>query len=143
MQSPNINFHSEDISFTLVSKKKIRDWVTQAIQNEKLETGAISYIFCSDEYLHKMNVKYLNHDTYTDIITFDYSDNKLISGDLFISYDRIKQNAKSFKNSVKNELHRVMIHGVLHLCGYGDKTNEEKKIMRSKEDYYLHSRNDI
>jgi len=140
MPSPNIDFHSEDINFTLASKKKLRDWITKTIQNEKLETGEISYIFCSDEYLHEMNVKYLDHDTYTDIITFDYTDDKLVSGDLFISYDRVKQNAKTFNDLVKNELHRVMIHGVLHLCGYGDKTESEKKIMRSKEDYYLHNR---
>lgn len=137
MSSSSINFHSEEIRFTLTLKKKLRAWINQTIESENLEVGTVSYIFCNDEYLHEMNVKYLNHDTYTDIITFDYSEGKLVSGDLFISYDRIKQNAKTFNNSIKNELHRVMIHGVLHLCKYGDKTEKEKATMRSKENHYL------
>ncbi|MFT6715604.1 MAG: putative rRNA maturation factor [Saprospiraceae bacterium] len=132
-----IHFYSEDVNLKITSKKKVRQWITQTILNEKLTADTISYIFCNDEYLHKMNLKYLNHDTYTDIITFDYSENKSVSGDLFISYDRIKQNASTFKSGVKKELHRVMIHGVLHLCGYRDKTETEKKLMRNKENYYL------
>jgi probable rRNA maturation factor len=132
-----IHFHFEDVHFTLAAKTKIRTWVAAAVENEGFELGPISYIYCSDDYLLKMNIEYLNHDTYTDIITFDYNNNKLISGDLFISYDRIKSNAKKFKCLTKKELHRVMIHGVLHLCGYADKTDEQKQLMRKKEEYYL------
>jgi probable rRNA maturation factor len=137
MSSKIINFYFEDVTFTLEQKKKLRSWVKTTIQTENFEAGPISYIFCSDKYLHEMNLKYLNHDTYTDIITFDYTENKVISGDLFISYDRVKQNAKSFGKTIKNELHRVMIHGVLHLCNFGDKTESEKTIMRNKENQYL------
>lgn len=132
-----IYFHSEDIKFTLKQKKMLKNWIYETISTEQCQLGNISYIFCSDKYLHKMNVKYLNHDTYTDIITFDYSEDKLISGDLFISYERVKQNARTYNKYLIEELHRVMIHGVLHLCGYGDKTESEKKQMRSKEDHYL------
>jgi len=137
MHSTTINFYFEDISFTLKQKKQLRSWIKASIQNENFEEGPISYIFCSDKYLHEMNVKYLNHDTFTDIITFDYTENRIISGDLFISYDRVKQNAKLFSKTIKNELHRVMIHGVLHLCKFGDKTEEDKTIMRHKENQYL------
>ena len=137
MSSIPISFHSEDIKFVPSSKKKLKNWVRQVVLSENLELGPISYIFCSDTYLHKMNVKYLNHDTFTDIITFDYSEDNKISGDLFISYERVKQNAQLFKTSINDELHRVMIHGVLHLCGYGDKSDQEKSTMRQKEENSL------
>jgi len=97
----------------------------------------LNYIFCSDTYLHKINLEYLKHDTLTDIITFDYSEKKQISGDIFISIDRIKENAPKFNQSTDIELNRVLIHGVLHLLGYKDKTPKEKETMRAKEDFYL------
>jgi len=97
----------------------------------------LNYIFCSDTYLHKINLEYLKHDTLTDIITFDYSEKKQISGDIFISIDRIKENALKFNQSTDIELNRVLIHGVLHLLGYKDKTPKEKETMRAKEDFYL------
>ncbi|MCB0460671.1 MAG: rRNA maturation RNase YbeY, partial [Flavobacteriaceae bacterium] len=97
----------------------------------------ISYIFCDDDYLLDINVKYLKHNTLTDIISFDYTDDGLISGDVFVSIDRVKENAEKFNVSFQDELHRVMIHGILHFCGYKDKTKEEEQLMRSKEDYYL------
>jgi len=114
-----------------------KDWVEKAITNENLKLGDINYIFCDDAYLLEKNIKYLKHNTLTDIISFDYTMGKLISGDIFISVERVKENASSYKVSFKDELHRVMIHGVLHYCGYSDKTSEEKTQMRIKEDYYL------
>jgi len=99
--------------------------------------GFLNFIFCSDNYLLKINVEHLNHDTYTDIITFDYSKEDRISGDIFISIDRVEENAKSHKTSFENELHRVIIHGVLHLLGYGDKEPGQKAEMRQKEDFCL------
>lgn len=136
-----IDFHSEDISFELFKKPAIISWLSYSIINEKKAPGEISYIFCSDEFLYKMNNEYLNHDTLTDIITFDYCENNLICGDIFISIDRIKENAKHFCVSFENELHRVMIHGIMHLCGYKDKAPEDQKVMSIKEDFYLNLRN--
>jgi probable rRNA maturation factor len=107
------------------------------IGSENFDSGEITIVFCTDDYLLEMNKRYLNHDFYTDIITFDYSENGVISGDLFISFDRVKDNADSFSVSVDNELKRVIYHGVLHLCGYKDKTEKDKKEMREKENYYL------
>jgi len=132
-----ITFHQEDISFRLKKIKKIKSWITQSIALEKNVLGDLNYIFCSDIYLHKINLEYLKHDTLTDIITFDYSEKKQISGDIFISIDRIKENAIKFKQSIENELNRVLIHGVLHLLGYKDKTPKDKELMRAKEDFYL------
>jgi len=119
----------------------VKPWITQAITIEKFKEGDINYIFCDDAYLLKQNIKYLNHNTLTDIISFDYTIDKIISGDIFISIDRIKENSYLFKTKFTDELHRVMIHGILHYCGYNDKTAEEKKVMRLKEDYYLSLRN--
>lgn len=107
------------------------------IQSENKECGPINLIFCDDEKIIEVNKEYLSHDYYTDIITFDYSISQIISGDLFISVDRVKENADLFAKTFENELMRVVFHGVLHLCGYNDKTSEESLIMRSKEDYYL------
>jgi len=115
----------------------VKLWITKVILNEKFKKGAINYIFCDDAYLLEKNIKYLKHNTLTDIISFDYSLGKIISGDIFISVDRVKENATLFKTHFTDELHRVMVHGVLHYCGYKDKTPAEKKLMRSKEDYYL------
>ncbi len=137
MPPQSIHFHCEELRFSLRSKRKIRAWITHTIQQEKLTAGDISIIFCNDKYLHKVNLDYLNHDTLTDIITFDYSAQELISGDLFISYERVKKNALIFKQTAEKELRRVMIHGILHLCGYGDKTEAQKKEMRKNEDKYL------
>lgn len=117
--------------------KSAESWVSNTIQEENLKEGNINYIFCDDAYLLDKNIKYLKHNTLTDIISFDYTMGKLISGDIFISVERVKENAITFKTAFKDELHRVMIHGVLHYCGYIDKTDADKKLMRSKEDYYL------
>ena len=134
------NFHSENISFTLNKKPAIISWLSYSITNENKIPGEISYIFCSDQYLHELNVKHLNHNTLTDIITFDYCEKNRVNGDLFISIDRVKDNAKSFNSSIENELHRVMITGILHLCGYKDKTPEDQNVMSAKEDFYLNLR---
>ena len=133
----SISFNSEYISFELDQPNVVHDWIQNTITTEHKEVGEISYIFCSDEYLHKINVDHLNHDTLTDIITFNYCEENLISSDIFISVDRVKENAVLFKTSFENELSRVMIHGVLHLIGYDDKTDEDKILMRAKEDFYL------
>ncbi|MEM1120370.1 MAG: rRNA maturation RNase YbeY [Bacteroidota bacterium] len=116
----------------------INAWIAQTIIKESKQLVALNFIFCDDEYLHKINVKYLDHDTLTDIITFPYSnDEQLIEGDIYISVQRVRANAQQFNVLFLQELHRVIIHGVLHLCGFGDKTDDEKKIMRSKEDFYI------
>lgn len=135
--SSSIHFHSEEVDFHLVNEKKTIKWIKDSIKNETKNVGEISYIFCSDEYLHQMNLKYLNHDTFTDIITFDYTEENIISGDIFISIDRVKENATKFKTTFEGELSRVIIHGVLHLMGYKDKSAQEKEQMRSKENFYL------
>lgn len=135
--SLSISFHSEDVDFQLENEQQILDWIKNTIQQEAKSATEISYIFCTDEYLYQMNLEYLNHDTYTDIITFDYTEKSVVSGDIFISIDRVKENAIKFKTTFKNELSRVIIHGVLHLLGYKDKTPEQKQVMRSKEDFYL------
>ena len=133
----NINFINNDISFLLRNKKKIREWINKAVHEEDKYTGTLSYIFCSDEYLLSINEMYLKSDYLTDIISFDYTEDKIISGDMLISIDRVKENAKIYKTTFQKELMRVMIHGILHLCGYKDKTEKEKKCMKEKEDYYL------
>ena len=122
---------------TVNVSEQVKDWLLEAIMEENRKAGEISYVFCDDEYLLKKNVKYLKHNTLTDIISFDYSTGKLISGDIFISIERVYENAEDFGVSFNDELHRVMIHGILHFCGFKDKTKEEKTLMRSKEDYYL------
>jgi len=131
-----IEFNSE-IEFTLPNEAEIASWISQVIENESFKEGDINYIFCSDNQLLTRNIEFLNHDTLTDIISFDYTMGKLISGDIFISIDRVKENAEGFNVSFEEELSRVMIHGILHYCGYNDKTDAEKSLMRSKEDYYL------
>ena len=139
--SHKISFFSEGVSFTLKQKNDIRDWIKKTILTEGKKPGYLSFIFCDDEYLLQINQQYLNHDTFTDIITFDNSEEEeLIEGDIFISLDRIKENAVNFDTSEKDELHRVIIHGVLHLLGYKDKTKAAKEQMSSKEDHYLNIR---
>lgn len=112
-------------------------WLKTIILNENKKSGEINYIFCDDEYLLQINQDYLQHDYYTDIITFDYVKGKTISGDIFVSLPRISDNASTHSRNFEDELHRVLAHGILHLCGYKDKTEEEEKEMRSKEDFYL------
>ncbi len=131
-----INFYFET-TFDLENESLIQKWISNTIIQESFNEGEISFIFCDDRYLLEKNIKYLKHNTLTDIISFDYTLGKLVSGDIFISVERVEDNAKDFKTSFVNELHRVLIHGILHFCGYKDKTQEEKKLMRSKEDYYL------
>ena len=123
--------------FALEDEPQITDWVQFTLDNEERELGELNYIFCDDNYLHDINVKALNHNTLTDIISFDYTQGLVISGDVFISYERVRENAKDFDLKFRDELHRVMIHGVLHYCGYKDKLDDEKILMRAKEDYYL------
>jgi rRNA maturation RNase YbeY len=132
-----IYHHAEDVSFSPKGKLSLRKWISDAISNEGKIVGDINYIYCSDEYLLELNRSSLNHDYYTDIITFDYVEEEVISGDLFISIDRVKENANENNVTFEIELSRVMIHGVMHLCGYGDKTEKEEKTMRCKEDFYL------
>jgi rRNA maturation RNase YbeY len=132
-----IEFFSEDIDFDLINLEKSSSWILNSIQNENKKDGDINFIFCSDSYLLKINQDYLKHDTYTDIVTFNYVENSIISGDLFISIDRIKENAIAAKVDFFHELHRVMIHGVLHLIGYDDKNPSDAQEIRAKEDFYL------
>lgn len=114
-----------------------KNWLINLIKNEQKKVGEINYIFCDDEYLLKVNRDFLQHDYYTDIITFDYVKGKTIAGDIFVSLPRISENAETHSKDFNLELHRVLAHGILHLCGYKDKTEEEIKEMRNKEDYYL------
>jgi len=138
---PAIQFFEEDITYTLKQKTAIRQWVTETITAEGYKLKELTYIFCSDSYLLQINQQYLNHDTYTDIITFDNSDiAKTIVGDIFISIDRIRENAIKFSHTEADELHRVIIHGALHLLGYKDKSPADKKKMTLKEDFYLNKR---
>jgi rRNA maturation RNase YbeY len=132
-----ISFSVIETSYNLKNKSKIRNWVKSILETEGKKAGEITYIFCNDEYLGGLNEKYLKHNTLTDIITFDYSEKDKLSGDIFISIERVKENAVSFNTTLNQELGRVMAHGVLHLSGYKDKTPEDKKMMRSKEDFYL------
>ena len=131
-----INFNYET-DYQLVSEKSYSNWISKIVGTEDGEVVQLDYIFCDDAYLLEINMKYLEHDAYTDIITFDYTDGKKIAGDVFISIDRVKENAKTFSVSFDTELRRVMAHGVLHLLGYGDKSEDEAVIMRSKEEEKL------
>jgi probable rRNA maturation factor len=138
---PAISFFEEDITYKLKNKTSVRQWITQTIQAEGFKLKELTYIFCSDNYLLQINQQYLNHDTYTDIITFDNSETeKVIVGDIFISIDRIRENAVKFSITETDELHRVIIHGALHLLGYTDKTTVTKQKMTQKEDFYLTKR---
>lgn len=131
-----IHYFSEN-NFILKNKRKRKKWIYNTIINENTKLGNINYIFCSDEQLLKINIEYLNHDFYTDIITFDYRENDIISGDIFISIDRIKENSNINKSNFEEELNRVLVHGILHIIGYKDKSIEDSKLMREKENYYL------
>lgn len=135
-EKDEINFFFEDIEFDFQNQQLLIDWIKASIKTEQQQLGQLNFIFCSDNYLHEMNLKFLKHDTLTDIITFPYSDSE-IKGDIFISIDRVHENAIIFAHSFEQELNRVMIHGVLHLLGFGDKTEIEKTQMTSKENEYL------
>jgi probable rRNA maturation factor len=135
---PEIHFFEEDISFKLTNEANIVNWLNTLIKIEGFRLEEINYIFCSDNYLHKINVDYLNHDTFTDIITFDNSEDELsIEGDVYISIDRINENNLLFQTGFEEELYRVMAHGLLHLLGYNDKTEEQRIAMRKKEEACL------
>ena len=138
---PTIDFFTEDINYKLKNKTHLRQWITNTIHAEGFELSGLTYIFCSDTYLLNINQQYLNHDTYTDIITFDNSELEgVIFGDIFISIERIRENAAKFNVTETNELHRVIIHGTLHLLGYKDKSAPDKEKMTEKEDFYLSKR---
>lgn len=126
----DFNYESE---FTLDNESLYSDWLSRVIVSENKKEGEINYIFCDDDYLHNINVEYLNHDTLTDIISFDYSLGNELNGDIFISIERVQDNALDFNVSFEEELKRVMVHGVLHYCGYKDKTDKDESVMRQKE----------
>lgn len=128
-----INFYSEN-DFELRNQEKYEAWIKQVIISEEKKLGELSYIFCNDDYLLNLNEEFLKHDTYTDIITFDYSVGKILQGDIYISTERVKDNSMEFNVSFELELRRVIIHGILHLCGYKDKSPEEEFVMRAREE---------
>lgn len=127
----NFNYETE---FTLDNEQVFAEWLSAVIVSESKNEGEINYIFCDDEYLHKINVEYLNHDTLTDIISFDYTVGNELNGDIFVSIERVADNAKDFNVSFEEELKRVLAHGILHYCGYKDKSEADAELMRSKED---------
>ncbi len=132
-----ILYHTEDIDFELEHQDILSSWIKDTISLESKQLHQVNFIFCSDAYLHDLNLQYLQHDTLTDIITFPYLELPLIEGDIFISIDRIRENARAYGCTFEQELYRVMIHGVLHLCGYTDKTVEEKAAMTKQENLRL------
>ena len=132
----SIFFHKENVSFS-TDEELIAKWLEESVRSLGFAIGELSFIFCSDEYLKKINIKYLNHDFFTDVIAFDYSKEKLLFGDVYVSTERVKENATTYNSSFNKELFRVIIHGVLHLCGFNDKTKEEKKLIKAKENELL------
>lgn len=134
-----INFYSE-IDFRLNNPQEVHSWLTEIISAESKEEGDIAYIFCDDSYLHKLNLNYLDHDTLTDILSFDYSLGNELHGEIYISVERVKENASSFQTRFEDEIHRVMIHGILHYCGYKDKEEKDVSLMRQKEEWALAKR---
>jgi probable rRNA maturation factor len=132
-----VELHFVDVEIPGLTPEFFVLWFTKVVSLEQKQLGDVSLVFCSDEYLLEMNRAHLDHDYYTDIITFDYSEDAIVSGDLFISVDRVRDNAGLFKVNFVDELHRVCVHGMLHLCGYGDKSEDEERLMRNKEDEML------
>uniref|UniRef100_UPI00404A7667 rRNA maturation RNase YbeY n=1 Tax=Flavobacterium sp. TaxID=239 RepID=UPI00404A7667 len=128
-----ISFNYET-DFELENEAQYEDWISRIIESEGFDEGEINYIFCDDEYLHKINIEYLDHDTLTDIISFDYTVGNLIQGDIFVSIERVQDNANDFNVSFEEELKHVLSHGVLHYCGYKDKSPKDEALMRSKEE---------
>lgn len=135
--SPTIDFHDEDAGYLPERIPSLQKWILQIVEQESCTLQQLTYVFCSDAYLHRINLEYLQHDTYTDIITFPYCEPPFIHSDIFISIERVRDNAQRLGVPFKQELHRVIIHGVLHLCGYPDKTTAEAHKMRQKEDEAL------
>lgn len=132
-----VRYFNEDIKFVLKDKLINNKWLKMVCESEMFHLGDVNIIFCSDPYILDVNIQYLGHDYFTDIITFDYCEGKRISGDLFISIDTVRENASFYGTEFSDELNRVMVHGVLHLLGYDDHEEDDIKVMRSKEDYYL------
>lgn len=132
-----ISYYFQDTEFKFRDRRKTNEWLKLAAESEIRRIGNISIIFCSDNYVLDINQKYLQHDYFTDIITFDYCEGDRLSGDLFISVDSVRENSVEFGTEFKDELNRVIIHGLLHLVGYDDHTEKDIKLMRSKENYYL------
>ena len=136
-----INFFCEEIDFALENEQHVIQWLTKIAEEKEFEIENLNYIFCNDEYLHKINVEYLDHDTYTDIITFDNSEEEgILEGDIFVSIERVKENSQELKHAFTDELHRVIVHGLLHLIGYDDHSDEDEATMRSQEDQALAKR---
>jgi rRNA maturation RNase YbeY len=135
-----ISFHNQTIAFTLKNKLKLKQWIKFISEKEKHAVGTINYVFCNDDELLEINLKHLNHNTLTDIITFDYREGNVIHSDIFISIERVKENAAKFNVTFEDELHRVLIHGILHLCGYKDKSKIDSELMRKKENWALKHR---
>ncbi|MGW8315620.1 MAG: rRNA maturation RNase YbeY [Bacteroidales bacterium] len=133
-----ITFHNQGVTFQLKEKNKHKEWIRRSIEAHRKSAGAIAFIFTSNELLLQMNREYLNHNYFTDVITFDYTDETVVSGDIFISVDQVRINAKHFGTDMAGELRRVMVHGVLHLIGFGDDSSEEKETMRKLEEEALH-----
>jgi rRNA maturation RNase YbeY len=131
-----VSFYFEDVEFELPDEQKLTNWLLGVAESEGKDFVSVSYIFCSDERLREMNVEFLDHDYYTDVITFPYSDDA-VHGDVFISSDRVADNAQSLGVAFEHELCRVLVHGVLHLAGYLDKTEDAERVMREREDFYL------
>ena len=131
-----IQFNYET-NFVLNNEVQISNWISSCIEAYGFKEGEIHYIFCDDAYLHKMNIEFLNHDTFTDIISFDYTLGKLLSGDIFISVERVAENAQKYSQTIENEINKVIIHGILHFIGFKDKTESEKEQMRLEEDFCL------
>ena len=132
-----ISFFIENINYRLIDKHKLKAWISNACTSEKAKIESIIYIFSDDEFIHQINKDYLRHNTYTDIITFDLSEKDTLDGEIYISLERVKDNAQKFEVKFVDEIHRVMIHGVLHLLGYNDKTPSQQRKMKAKEDFYL------
>lgn len=132
-----ITFHSDEIEFPNIDKGKVSEWIRKVASKYNKKIGELSYLFCNDEKILEVNLQYLQHDFYTDIITFDYSEKDKISGDIYISLDTVKTNSQLFNTEFSNELHRVIIHGVLHLCGVNDLTDEQEMEMRAAEEEAL------
>lgn len=138
-----VRYFFEDVKFDYKDRRFNNHWLKLVAESEICRLGDINIIFCSDPYILNINIQYLGHDYFTDIITFDYREGNVISGDLFISVDSVKENAVYYGAEFQEELHRVIVHGLLHLLGYDDHTDEEKKVMRAKEDYYLDIRKSL
>lgn len=138
-----ISYFFQDTDFVYKNRRFNNRWIRLTAESEIKRLGDINIIFCSDNQILDINLKYLQHDYYTDIITFDYSEENTISGDLFISVDSVRENAKEYGTEFDDELHRVIIHGILHLLGYDDHTENDIKLMRLKEDYYLDVRSQM